>query len=285
MPRRLPKAQRRLQFSRKCIFCAVNNANSGEHLFPMWMHGLLPLGPEGSYIGERIDEHPKTRVITDYAKVTKPGEMYTRKLKVVCASCNNGWMSRIEERALPVLSKIVSGDPVNADAEQLSAVACWATLKAIVSEHGDRDTAVTPQIERTAFMRDGVIPSYFRIYLLNHSSPSRIGYLRTSQTISRSLDGPDPPLDGLKKNTQQISVVLGNVMLLINAARVTDFQIEDGLDMPAVVERRIWPPNKIPLSYPAKPILTGRQMHELGYAMEKIMAQDNVRWGGDWFAD
>lgn len=281
MRNRLPKMPKRSQFARKCVFCETNNANSREHFYSEWMHDLLPIGPQGTYTGEIIDEHPKTREVTRHDKRVKPGELYTKKMKVVCKTCNNEWMSGIEEAVKPLLASFIKGDAITLDADQLKLVAQWATLKTMVCEHDNRGTEVTPQTDRTAFMADGVIPAYFNIYLLSHNSPSRIGYVRTSQIVSLTPDQPVPPLEDRRKNTQQISVILGSAMLHVNAARVDGFSIEDNLDMPAVVSRRIWPPNIVPLTWPDDPILTADQMRDLAYAMDKIMAQPRANWGGD----
>lgn len=282
MSNRLPRPPKKIQFARKCVFCEVNSANSREHFYSEWMHELLPLGPEGKYSGEIIDEHPKTRAVSKHDKRTKPGELYTKKLKVVCQSCNNEWMSQLDEAAKPHLTPIIKGHAITLDTPSLETVARWATLKAIVSEHDSGGSNfVTPIEDRKAFMANGTIPPYFNIYLLSHQSPSRIGYVRTSHAVSLTPDGPQPPLNGRSKNTQQISVILGSAMLHINAANVDGFRIEDRLNMPKVVERRIWPPNISPLSWPAAPILTNDQMRDLAYSMERISALPQVKWGGD----
>jgi len=277
----LPRPPKKTQFARKCVFCEVNNANSREHFYSGWMHDLLPLGPEGTYSGEFIEEHPKTREVGKRYKRVKPGELFTKKMKVVCGQCNNGWMSQLDEAAKPLLTPIIKGEAVTLDAAGLEIIARWATLKAIVSEHDAGSTFVTPIEDRKAFMGGGPIPAYFNIYLLSHKCASRIGYVRTSQVVALSPHGPQPPLDGRSKNTQQISVIFGSAMLHINAARVDGFRIEDRLHMPKVVERRIWPPNITPLSWPATPVLTCDQMRELAYAMERIMALPEAKWGGD----
>lgn len=105
--------------------------------------------------------------------------------------------------------------------------------------------------------------------------------MRTSQTVSITSGEPVPPLEGRSKNTQQISVILGSAMLHINAARVDGFSIEANLNMPAVVARRIWPPNVVPLTWPADPILSCDQMRDLAYGMDKVMALPRAKWGGE----
>lgn len=276
MPRRLPKPPKKIQFARKCIFCETNNANSREHFYSEWMHDLLPVGPQGTYSGDFIDQHPKTKEVTRHDRRVKPGELYTKKMKVVCRACNNEWMSGIEEAAKPILEPLIKGEKITLGAAQLEVLAKWATLKTIVCEHDVRGVEVTPQHDRTVFMAEGAIPPYFNIYLLSHESESRIGYVRTSHAVSLSPGEPIPPLDGRKKNTQQISVTLGQIMLHINAARVDGFSIEGRLEMPAVVGRRIWPPNVVPMTWPSEPVLTNKQMRELAYGMEKIAALPNA---------
>lgn len=278
MPRRLPKPPKRPQFARKCIFCEVNNANSREHFYSEWMHDLLPVGPQGTYSGDFIDQHPKTQEITDFRRRVKPGELYTKKLKVVCAKCNNEWMSQIEDQAKPFLTPLIKGEQATLNAGQLEILARWATLKTIVCEHDVKGMEVTPAEDRAALMNEGIIPPYFSVYLFSHESPSLIGYVRTSHAVSLTKGEPVPPLEGRVKNVQQISVTLGKVMLQVNAARVDGFSIEGNFNMPAVISRRIWPLNDVPLTWPSEPILTGRQMRSLAFAMEKIAASPNVHF-------
>ena len=281
MSNRIPKIQKRVQFARKCIFCETNNANSREHFYSEWMHKLLPLGTHGTYSGERIDEHPKTKTVSRHDKQIKPGELFTKKMKVVCQLGNNGWMSVLEEAAKPLLTPLITGDHITLERDHLDILARWITLKTIVSEHDRRDTEVTPQVDRSAFSAVGKIPDYFNIYILTHKCESRIGYVRTSQTVSRTRDGPQPPLEGRQKNCQQLSIILGNSMIHVNAARVDGFRIEDNVTMPRVIARQIWPPNTAPLTWPAEPILTCDQMRSLAYTMEDIMADPKAKYGGD----
>lgn len=281
MGRRGRRKPGKIQFARKCIFCETKNANSREHFYPEWMHDLLPTGPQGSYTGDLIDAHPKSRVITRQDRRVKPGELYSKKMKVVCKVCNNEWMSAIEMAAKPYLRHIVAGEGITLGAPQLETIARWAVLKTLISEHDQRGIEVTPQEDRTSFMAHGTIPDYFNVYLLSHASPSRIGYVRNSYTVSLTREGPQPPLDDLQKNTQVVSIILGSAMLFVTAARVYGFRVEDRLHMPVVVGRRIWPPNVAPLEWPGDPILTNDQMRRLAYCMETIAALPQVRWGGD----
>lgn len=135
----------------------------------------------------------------------KLGELHSKKMKVICRACDNEWMSGIEHAAKPLLMPIIKGEAVTLDAAQREVVAKWATLKVLVCEHDNRGTEVTRQANRTAFMTSGIIPEYFNIYLLRHKCASRVGYVRSSQTVSTTSGTPVPLLEGRTKNTEQIS--------------------------------------------------------------------------------
>lgn len=55
---------------------------------------------------------------------------------VVCETCNNGWMSRLETAAQPLLVSMIQGaESVILDAENQRTVTAWATKTAMVFEH------------------------------------------------------------------------------------------------------------------------------------------------------
>ena len=53
------------------------------------------------------------------------------KLRRVCASCNNEWMSRIENLVKPVLSELIRGQPRVINPPEHRLVAMWCQLKCI----------------------------------------------------------------------------------------------------------------------------------------------------------
>src|SRR5213593_3811716 len=87
---------------RECIFCGSSDELTREHIWSDWVRKLVPsdkpemhfhrFGPIGS---EQERSYPK-----------RP---YRWRLRVVCKTCNNGWMSRIDDAAKPIAEPMILG--------------------------------------------------------------------------------------------------------------------------------------------------------------------------------
>ncbi len=95
----LGKKQPRLEPAKSCAFCGADAVEmSGEHIFSAWIDKLFD---SKGYNWRYTD--PDTREVSKWDQ-----RKLNRRLKVVCAECNNGWMSRIEnELAKPTLSDMI----------------------------------------------------------------------------------------------------------------------------------------------------------------------------------
>jgi hypothetical protein len=120
-----------------CWFCGtalIAATTSKEHVFPQWLQKELGLGAvamtptwHAQPLGELLDQRNQTW-----------GSLVAGR---ICRSCNNGWMSKLEKMAMPVLLPLVRGDR---DVRHLTTqgaqkVATWAvktvlTLSAAVQE-------------------------------------------------------------------------------------------------------------------------------------------------------
>jgi len=82
----------------KCAFCPSTAALTGEHLWSDWINGVLP---PASYTFKKLDATTKK-------ESTWGGKELNLKAKVVCETCNSGWMSDIENgEAKPALSPLI----------------------------------------------------------------------------------------------------------------------------------------------------------------------------------
>lgn len=108
---------------RACVFCGEGNLTL-EHVFPNWMSKLFD---------------PKTTVTTKIECVGKVEKSYVssifqHKAKIVCSTCNGGWMSDIEtsvESTLkPMLFNLDYSTKLN-ESDQKS-LALWAQKTAMI---------------------------------------------------------------------------------------------------------------------------------------------------------
>jgi hypothetical protein len=144
---------------RKCIFCARGNL-SKEHVWPAWAAEHLP-------DAVARDETLQTVVGSDAQTQTdsRPGSLKHKKLRVVCASCNSGWMSVIENDAKCVVMPMMLGQCLLLDESAQRLLARWIVLKIMVVDQSPPEAAVISPEERKAFMEQGAMPERLHIEL------------------------------------------------------------------------------------------------------------------------
>lgn len=262
---------------KQCIFCD-NPANSKEHFWPGWMHELLPQLPDPRHSRKLHEYHPKVGR-SESGVTDRQGGLETIRIRVVCKACNSGWMNRLEDEARPFLTPLILGTPVTLNAVEMTVVARWIALKCIVAEHTVPNYELTPRADRVALREHGIIPEYFRIYLINHTVPNAAAYFRHS--LALSLTGPpaDPPAWGTAKNIQTVSFFLGRIFVHLNAARIDNYSIESRYILPQIWDEcRIWPFQHFRLTWPRRPLVDGNGIAIIASALAEIMDVSQITW-------
>jgi len=191
-------------------------------------------------------------------------------------------MNRLEGAARPHLTKMLQGKRFMMSGDEQLAVARWCVAKLMVAEHGPETDPMTPPEERRTFAATLQIPDYYRVYIGAHSCAAQIGYIRRSSTISLGPGGPIPKLDGMSRNVQQATFLVGKAFVHINAARVDGFDIEDRFSMPLVQKHmRIWPPSHDRRKWPGGAILNPDQIRVLSNSWQTIAQSKRAVWGGE----
>jgi hypothetical protein len=139
-----------------CLFCETAGPLTGEHIFGDWLHKL-------GFNGEGVRE---ISAGDGTAPIIQKGGPFTKKLPIVCGTCNNGWMSLLEEAAKPLLVSLfnAAGTSIALDAEAQLILARWAFKTAAVAAQVTR-RGLFPQAHRREFYADDRPPrrAYVRI--------------------------------------------------------------------------------------------------------------------------
>jgi hypothetical protein len=114
--------------ARECAFCPETAKLSAEHVWSEWMDAFFP---------------GKKRFIKTDAKGVTSSRMANTldwTVKVVCANCNNTWMSDIENlHAKPAMGDLIKGIlDLYISQSQARSIAIFATKTAIVIDHIQR---------------------------------------------------------------------------------------------------------------------------------------------------
>ena len=139
--------------SRGCLFCGRlwgTARRSDEHVLPKWMrqHEQTTLtAPHQSYsLGLDLDADSREFVELPRTLVTRKSTMLGLKTRDVCADCNNGWMSKLEEAARPIILRVAeaarSGDEVELSRADARTLALWCQKTAATNEL----TSARPQV-------------------------------------------------------------------------------------------------------------------------------------------
>jgi hypothetical protein len=140
-----------------CVFCG-GSPTTNEHVFPRRLERFLPEG--------RRQTIELTRYGTGGYDRSLDAVGLAIRVNRVCATCNNGWMARLEERSIPVLTPLIEGfDGVELlsprDQRQL---ALWAVKTAMVTDLTQAQPLLRPD-QRRRLRTHGAIPGNARVWI------------------------------------------------------------------------------------------------------------------------
>lgn len=101
-----------------CIFCN-NDSGSREHLWPDWLLKRHKFGPIKMQLGDR------QRIVKQNPDL---------KVKTVCGTFNNGWMSSLESSNIPIIGPMSDGISTTLDTNAQTRVAAWSFKGAMMSD-------------------------------------------------------------------------------------------------------------------------------------------------------
>jgi hypothetical protein len=258
---------------RRCIFCQVGRV-TGEHLWPRWMHRYLPKLQDARKEEAYTTVQPARAIVKKRTK-DQQGHVYTKQFYVVCKACNEGWMSRIEEAAKPILIPLLRGQPVTLTQDDQIKLARWISLKVVIAEQENPSDAVVRQPARTLFMEIGKIPAKMKIYVANHDNfhwytvfmhQSGIGSRPGTQPIFRQ-----------GKNLQTSTFTVGHLFTYTVISTIPGFSL--GIDLEAVdALRQLWPrPPRSRLSWPP-PKLPDAHLYRIANGLDALYVSPRVQW-------
>lgn len=264
---------------RTCIFCGKEGNITKEHFWPEWLGQHFPKSCEDRHISEIHESEAKSpkRIIKKY---DRQGHVITKKMRVVCRECNNGWMSNLEAKVKPIISALLIGHDTRINKEQIFDLSLWATVKTIVGEHAEGHMALTPSADRYLVYKNYKIPDYFRIFLGVHSSESKAAYSRHSTTFSLTMNGLNPPLTpDIQRNTQIVSFLIGPLLLHVIAVRVSGIRFNDEtLSSSELI--RIWPAAADEINLLSLKVIDDEELSAIASKLSKLLSSSRVLYGG-----
>jgi hypothetical protein len=197
-----------------CAFCGSTTRPRGrEHVFPDWLTTIgLESSPVEYYVGW-LNRTPRRWTSAPF----------TARVRAVCDTCNNGWMSELENAARLVLTSLILGESPELSADDQRLIAAWACKTAFVS--------LLSSAEEDRADGYGVPPEEYRALYATREHPEPLPY---SQYWTGRYVGERPPgairvvpmvveLDGLAEPDTPAAYVLTLMVgaLIVQGVRFT----------------------------------------------------------------
>lgn len=261
------------------------NPITREHLWSDWMTraGLIPNKGEHFEFRNLIDGKSKQLKAKFYR--TRQGGAPTKTVKVVCKSCNTGWMSNLESQIQPILTPLISGTPAFLRRDERKLLAEWIMMKMFVAEHDAYpDHPANPIFEqstRSDFMRQSTVPDGVEIHIVSQLGAGWIsGFYRYAGGLGFTTTWPPPPVDAGTPPTMQ-AVTWGIGKLLIHMNAIIDPVVRQKVVLTGVSPLvRLWPLTQGDLMWPTRFIVGDDSINAIANAMQAFVESDAVTHAG-----
>ena len=210
-----------------CVFCRRDVPLTKEHVFPQWTQPFL---------GDGVGRHTHIEITPDGSieERSHRGRAATVTIRSICADCNNGWMSQLEEQAKPFLLSMLRGSTQTYHDQGRTLIATWLVKTALAA--GSKSDPPLPPHFYTDLRRDQRPSDNTRVWLAGTPYDA---HHQTDFRPIRTHDEDEPPPE--KPNLFSALVVVGQIAGVVVSWEDRMPPVDNLLSTfgPALVE--IWP--------------------------------------------
>ena len=195
------KTKRLVKPHGRCIFCGGTGL-SKEHIWSDWLSGLIPRNDEHGEHWGRMHRDSGSREVEwtePPASSARQGSVFQRKVRNVCERrCNNGWMSRVVDRAKPHVERMILGKSFQLDRKEQTDLAAWIGITTVIQEFANRHgVRRIPPEDRTVLMNTEAPPLSWSIWVARYTGEwwAPMGHYHIPMSYSKrpTDDEPAPP--------------------------------------------------------------------------------------------
>jgi hypothetical protein len=168
---------------RTCIFCGESPVTA-EHVWPQWARRHLVLNePQRHERTVQAAGEPQSRHVFSLP----PFEVTVR---AVCAACNSGWMSRLEQRAKPLLTELLAGRELQLSRTEQQLLATWGLKTVFMLDASFRRPTGVTRAQRRYLARTGAPPQRdISVWLAPYVGTQPGQFHETGMALSRPGEG------------------------------------------------------------------------------------------------
>lgn len=231
---------------------------SKEHVIPAWLEKHVSRNEGTNTLGYKLYGFGSKVIEED--RLERPGDGHTVKVRRVCESCNNGWMSKLQERTKPLILDMLSGAPLVLHKRFQTQLAAWSAMTFMAGDFRRAVSAAISQEDRSYLMNAGRAPTNWRIWVGRYEREQAAllfahNALRLStprHQASSAMDDEIPP-----PNSQASTVIIGNIFLTCISSSARDLHHYWNFNpRNAVFLRQIWPVETARIPWPPEQTMT-----------------------------
>jgi hypothetical protein len=256
----------------KCIFCKGTGL-SKEHVWPDWLKNVFP---------REVNNHSQTLIRTSFGSVnktasvqpefkSKQGHVGTKTVRNVCAACNNGWMSELEEKNKQTITSLALGEEIVLNSITQQNLALWAAMKTIVAEYTDVSTISISEADRETVIQGQVPTDGWGIWIGRYKGKD---WVQRYYHCGASLTTKAGFVLGLNSrpsfNTQSSVFVVGELLIYITSTG--NMRMAGTLDYCSNKKlHKVWPLKNSDIIWPFDDIFSDKEVLELGNSIIDFM--------------
>lgn len=257
----------------RCIYCGSLGVTKA-HVYNEWIRDRIPR------VIDRTSQAIILAAVRDdetLSVLSEPrfrrGSLQDMQFRNVCGKCNGGWVSRIEEKAKPLLESLMVGGTIVLDVAAQTTLAAWMALLSVLGEFSHPDTAAIPSSDREHLWKEEVPTDRWLIFIGRYAGtewyPAR--YRHVGSMLAHSISAPvrpwklDPPC-----NTQTTAQVLEKlVVIAFSSSFLSSEEMRRHFRYPHL--RRIWPPSPEGIDWTTAPELSDEYVMGVSDALHRFV--------------
>ena len=263
---------------KRCIFCQLPKKMTSEHVWGDWTK---------DYVKRTSNKHNHANVFVPNPGQPNPADIRTRagdpldsQVRIVCAKCNSGWMSEIQEAAKPHLIPLFDGETCVVHERAQQVIAAWIAMATMTGEHlsMDKKRIAIPQFDRDWIMNRQSAPRDWGIWLGRYERQTwPTQWVKATFPIADVDDIKDVKLDDVTRaNLQTTSFAIGQLFVFVMSCEFPEVaRLWDWRTAPTALARlkKIWPLSKNEIRWPP-PSFGDREAQ--AFAMAVITYYENL---------
>ena len=146
----------------RCAFCGKQGKKSKEDVFPIWSRDFLPIY--------------RTKSRNRFTDTVRKRDAGTTKIPSPCTTCNNGWMSTLQNRAKPVISPLILNQYYSTiTIKEAEVVRLWSIMTYMTFDTDKDSNRVFSDSELKDFAESQSSPSGINVYIALRRAPPMRG--------------------------------------------------------------------------------------------------------------